>query len=299
MHIIPTSSLLGCLLTLSSSASSPHVSKGQTNPSALNAYWQTLSETNAGTLIVGGVEVPAGTQTYVSGLRSRPTSSNFCGGSLIAPQVVLTAAHCTGGIRYVALGSDDRSGQDSGQIVLVDEEIRHPEYNSRDMSNDFALLILAEPADGAWTQIPLATSALDCVPGRNSTALGWGATSQGGPSSPVKLQVTVPILENDVCDDMISDYTVDETMICAGGSAGKDSCQGDSGGPLVVFDSEGKPTLVGVVSWGIGCAREGLPGVYSRVHCALGWIAKTVAKYDVEFPAKYADLAESATCGSF
>lgn len=287
-------STLLCLVATTSSCGAA------SGPQALNLhrYGQTLDKINADMLIVGGQDVPAGTQTYVTGLRRRPDSRNFCGGSLIAPQVVLTAAHCLGGIRYVSLGSDDLSGQATGQRVAVSRQIRHPQHNALDFSHDFALLLLAEPASSAWEIVTLATSALDSVVGHNSTALGWGATRHGGHSSQVKRHVTVPIIGNEACSVMLRGHTVDDTMLCAGGSGEKDSCQGDSGGPLVVFDSEGKATLVGVVSWGIGCAEAGLPGVYARVHCALGWIVETVAAFNVEFPSKYADMADTAACGS-
>ena len=102
---------------------------------------------------------------------------------------------------------------------------------------------------------------------------GWGATSEGGSSADTLQELdNLNILPDDFCGLIIgsqpgysaSDVTSD--MLCAGGEAGKDGCQGDSGGPLVVGDTAtSQNTLVGVVSWGIGCARDGLPGIYAEV----------------------------------
>merc|ERR1711939_399599 len=88
----------------------------------------------------------------------------------------------------------------------------------------------------------------------------------GGSQPSVLQEVNVNTMTNAQCTSARSN------MLCAGGQGGKDSCQGDSGGPLVTKESSGSYSLIGVVSWGIGCAQEGYPGVYSRVTSQLGWI---------------------------
>ena len=99
----------------------------------------------------------------------------------------------------------------------------------------------------------------------------WGATSEGGSTSDVLQELDgLPIVSDASCQSSVSSVSsayngaITSDMLCAGGNAGYDGCQGDSGGPLVVEDSDGVDTLVGVVSWGIGCAREGLPGIYAE-----------------------------------
>ena len=98
----------------------------------------------------------------------------------------------------------------------------------------------------------------------------------GGSISNALLRVEVPFVDAETCEDDYTGYAISDKMICAG-EKGKDSCQGDSGGPLVTYDN-GEPVLVGVVSWGIGCAYEGYPGVYARVSAFVDWINSTIEK---------------------
>ena len=104
-----------------------------------------------------------------------------------------------------------------------------------------------------------------------SLLTGWGATSEGGSVADTLQELdNLPIVSDASCSASIGSIpgysgSVTSDMLCAGGEAGKDGCQGDSGGPLVVEDSStSQDTLVGVVSWGIGCARAGLPGIYAE-----------------------------------
>ena len=90
-------------------------------------------------------------------------------------------------------------------------------------------------------------------------------------------KVDVPFVSTDDCNASYNGngYSITDGMICAG-EEGKDSCQGDSGGPMVA-SVNGTSVLVGVVSWGIGCAQEGYPGVYARVANYVDWIEETMA----------------------
>ncbi|KAG9405046.1 hypothetical protein AC1031_004147 [Aphanomyces cochlioides] len=140
-------------------------------------------------------------------------------------------------------------------------------YNSSD-AWDFAILLLERNS----TYTPVEVS-FDNVPGGTPTVVrGWGTTSSGGSQPDVLLEVGVNALDNAKCAKLLTGYTVDDTMLCAGGEQGKDSCQGDSGGPLTV-EQNGSEKLVGVVSWGIGCAEANKPGVYGRVSVARDFIA--------------------------
>lgn len=223
-------------------------------------------------LILGGTEVPVGTSQYVAGMRSTAAGRSFCGGSLIAPTWILTAAHCASSIQYVNVGTHYLSGTTDGTAVRVLRKIIHPSYRSASTGNDFLLLELAAPVSYPPVALAAATGADETV-GSVATTLGWGTTSSGGTQSNVLLEVDVAIVSNADCKAKLSSVT--DTMICAGGLRNQDSCQGDSGGPLVV-NSNNTDILVGVVSWGQGCGQLGYPGVYSRVSAGRSFIDQYV-----------------------
>lgn len=118
---------------------------------------------------------------------------------------------------------------------------------------------------------------------------GWGRTTEGGTSATILQQVQLPVLGNDVCKDrykklnkLISEQQFDDAVLCAGDlNGGKDSCQGDSGGPLMSPTQEDGVVhwyQIGVVSYGVGCARADVPGVYSKVQHFVDWIEQKIAE---------------------
>ncbi|RLN68567.1 hypothetical protein BBJ29_005528 [Phytophthora kernoviae] len=219
-------------------------------------------------LILGGGIVPPGTKTYTTGVRPTANGTDFCGGSLITPTHVLTAAHCNAGdIQFVSVGTHFLSGTEDGEQIKVVNKTRHPKYASETNSYDFLVLEL----ETASSFPPVALAKADgsnVVDGGNATVMGWGATTQGGYQSNELLRVDVPIVNNSACAKVLD---VDSTMLCAGGVLDKDSCQGDSGGPLILEQSD-EDVLIGVVSWGNGCGLAGYPGVYARVSVAVEWL---------------------------
>lgn len=210
--------------------------------------------------IVGGREAAA--TPWVVALFDRGTF--FCGGALVAPDKVVTAAHCTRS--RTVLGDRDRlpadltavAGRadldtDAGRAVGVTAVWRHPSFTEVAAGHDVATLTLATPLP--YRPITLAAAA----PGP-ATVHGWGRTGELSPPSRRLREVDVPIRTDAECAAAIPGYQPDG-MLCAGyPEGGKDACEGDSGGPLTAAGR-----LVGLVSYGRGCARPGEPGVYTRL----------------------------------
>lgn len=223
--------------------------------------------------IVGGKPTTVDAFPYAVALAagSGTQLQQYCGGSLIGRDWVLTAAHCQVAVGEKAIvGRRDLSKTD-GKVIAVKRVLNHGAYDADTNDNDIALLQLAEPVENAMVAPYQGTSALSA---QDSVVVGWGRTSEGGPTSKVLQEVTVPVVTNDTCNAGYSEDGVSITgnMLCAGkAEGGKDSCQGDSGGPLLVKES-GKFVQAGVVSFGIGCARPNRYGVYTRVSNYAGWI---------------------------
>jgi len=228
------------------------------------------------TKIVGGQNAQKNEYPWQVGLVSNWGSKPFCGGSLISSTTVVTAAHCaTSPSQFkVVVGDHDVTQGDGEQRVSVASWTSHPNYNSNNQDHDIAIIQLAEPVQFSDSVAPvcLPPSSSSNYDGATATATGWGTLSSGGSLSSILQEVDLTVLTNSECSQPPNIYSsgqISNNMICASGP-GKDSCQGDSGGPLVVHS--GSFDLVGVVSWGYGCAQSGAPGVYSRVTDQLDWV---------------------------
>ncbi|KAM6936349.1 trypsin-3-like [Lycodopsis pacificus] len=224
--------------------------------------------------IVGGYECPKHSVPYQVSLF---TGYNFCGGTLLSDEWVLSAAHCqTKSDVEVRLGEHDIwEPEGTEQHITSAKFIRHPDYNSRTQDSDIMLIKLSQPATLNSYARPATLPSKCASEGTRCQISGWGSLrpSNEGSRYPHQLQcLDAPLLSDDTCFNSYP-FQITENMICAGYlEGGKDSCQGDSGGPMTC-DGE----LQGVVSWGHGCALRNKPGVYTKVCNYISWIKSTMA----------------------
>lgn len=256
-----------------------------TSPLSLRAEIeaQTIS-----TRIVGGQEsVPEAWPAMVS-IKDKLHNYHFCGGSLIAQQWVVTAAHCmhdsdgnelkakdiTATVGEYDLGSWPTTPPTDIELVLV-----HKDYDPSTQVDDIALLKLAVPVTNESIPIASLASTNNWIAQQApATVSGWGSTVAYKPNETVTAdypdllnEVEVQLKTDQQCTNSLGTSYSSE-MICAGVSGGgKDACQGDSGGPLMVNSNNGWQQI-GIVSWGVGCASTDYPGVYTRLALYDDWI---------------------------
>jgi trypsin len=233
-----------------------------------------------GQKIVGGMPAEKGELPFQVSLQSS-SGSHFCGGSLIKPNWVLTAAHCVQGssTMKIVVGLHDQSDKSDTETFSAKRIVAHPLYNRSTLDYDYALIQLSGDSKFRTIDLNRVEIAIPTSDEKiNVWTSGWGTTSEGSYTLPKILnKVEVPLVSTEECNSTAA-YNGDITdrMICAGlKDGGKDSCQGDSGGPLFVKETSGDFTLIGIVSWGIGCARPNKYGVYTKVNAMTTWIDQT------------------------
>ncbi|KAL3808686.1 hypothetical protein ACHAXA_009239 [Cyclostephanos tholiformis] len=234
--------------------------------------------------IIGGSEAVEDRFSYAVSLQY--LDKHNCGGSLIARDVVLTAAHCVGGITSAVLGRHNLADGD-GEVFSIRRQLPHPEYHATIPENDFMLVFL-EGTTTADNFIPVKLNSDPLVPsvGQDMTVMGWGDTDSSGVQddffvmSDVLLSIDVGFLSDEECGAIwgVEPSEISDSMMCAKRPNGRGTCQGDSGGPLVIKGDDGAPDLqLGVVSFGsgLGCATD-VPDVYARISHAYEWIQSEI-----------------------
>ncbi|XP_066304565.1 plasminogen-like isoform X2 [Branchiostoma lanceolatum] len=234
--------------------------------------------------IVGGEDAVYGSWPWQVSLLTSGTHN--CGGSIIAPNWILTAAHClrSGVSLTIQGGSHYRRSNDEPyqRNYDVSRIIIHEDYNSRTSDNDIALVKLSTSINYNDYVRPVCLPSEDTAAGTECYVTGWGKLQSGfwGETSDILQQAKVPIIATQTCNSRnYYNGQITDNMICAGYTqGGVDACQGDSGGPLVC-PNDGKWVQTGVVSWGYGCAQAYRPGVYVRVTNYISWINNKMATY--------------------
>ena len=230
-------------------------------------------------------------------LKKDPNESVYvCGGTLIDSIHIITAAHCvksyTAQDLRVRLGEWDVN-HDVEFYPHVERDVSavvvHPEFYAGTLYNDLAIIRLVSAVD--FSQSPHISPA--CLPdqyteyaGSRCWTTGWGKDAFGdfGKYQNILKEVDVPVVSHQQCERQMQqtrlgyDFKLHQGFVCAGGEEGKDACKGDGGGPMVC-ERGGSWQVVGVVSWGVGCGQQGVPGVYVKVAHYLDWIRQVTNRF--------------------
>lgn len=255
----------------------------------------TVQKSRVHARIINGSDAKKGRYSYIVSLTLK--GNHVCGGTLIAPDMILSAAHCSDFIDGASIGRHNVDDEmEVFEKFVFEKVINHPKFNQdeNDGSLDYDFLLLK-----LYGQSQFPTAKLNSNPnipkdvGDSLTVAGWGVINEEKKTTASVLQhVEVKYITNKQCEaiegflpghlQLISQKgIISDAMMCAK-DKDEDACQGDSGGPLVILGESEiglDDLLVGVVSWGLGCAHEHFPGVYARVSHEIGWIAKIACEW--------------------
>ncbi|EDV98093.1 trypsin epsilon [Drosophila grimshawi] len=221
--------------------------------------------------IVGGYDTSIEAHPYQVSLQRN--GAHFCGGSVYSHDIIVTAAHCLQSVsaKDLRVRVGTTYWREGGSVHSVKSFRNHEGYNKRTMINDIAIIRLESSISFDSSVRPIDIAEKNPANDAEAIVTGWGTTKSGGSIPDHLLAVDLRIVNREECASKEYKYgsQIKDTMICAY-AVHKDACQGDSGGPLV---SGGR--LVGVVSWGKGCAATGYPGVYADVAHFHSWVEST------------------------
>ncbi|KAK9747224.1 Trypsin [Popillia japonica] len=245
--------------------------------------------------IVGGKAIDIKMAPYQVSLHY--DGGHYCGASIIDTHWILTAAHCFAKDEdpnkfSIRVGSTQHSSGGHMYKVFRQNIHIHKRYRQNG-DNDVAAIYIEEPLlskNGIEKPIKLLPANKTIPVGVVALVSGWGLIKPKNRNAADLLQgAEVPIIDTDDCKEMYSDYTITNTMICAGyEEGGIDACQGDSGGPLALND-----VLIGIVSWGVGCAEPGHVGVYTNIAKVRNWIFETTKSVGVNIALSVSKLKQN------
>ncbi|XP_031633010.1 chymotrypsin-2-like [Contarinia nasturtii] len=247
-----------------------------------------------GNRIVGGEDAVEGQFPYQISLRDKWSNQHFCGGSIITDRFMLTAAHCNyrhpdpSGM-YVVAGTYRRL--EGGVTIALDKITPHKDFDihaNTHSFNDISLLRAAEKIVFTNFIQPIALPTQNIAGDTELVLSGWGRTEYPSDKDlPDNLQfIKTQSLNVDDCQEKLAEADLEdiigESVLCTISPVDIGACHGDSGGPLVDGTNPENKSLVGVVSWGVPCAR-GFPDVFTRVYTQLDWIQKNIAAQSKDF----------------
>ncbi|CEF67615.1 Peptidase S1 domain and Peptidase S1A, chymotrypsin-type family and Trypsin-like cysteine/serine peptidase domain-containing protein [Strongyloides ratti] len=237
--------------------------------------------------IVGGSKALNNSWPWIGQIVNE-NGTHVCGSTLVGKRFLLTAAHCFGDVKSkndiyenysVLLGSNERNKGEKYEIETISI---HPYYKRNFIAYeyDIAIIKLTEPVNINKKITPIKISKNPVNRYRVCVVAGWGMTSEDGDQATFLKELQLPVLSNEICNDFMHYRGLVNTLssFCAGYSDGRDdACKGDSGGPLMCLDNESWE-IHGIVSWGVGCAKRGYPGIYTSVYLVKSWIFSEIIK---------------------